>query len=85
MYEPITIDKIRREILLLQLGKLQAAELKISELKLALSGQSLAHTRVSLQTVTKTAVVDLFFIIFLILPDFILNYNCDFAYEMVQK
>ena len=40
-----------------QLGKLGGGGV---ELKLALSGRSLAHIRVSLQAVAKTAVVDLF-------------------------
>ena len=43
-----------------QLGKLWGAELKIAELKLALSGQNLAHIRALLQAVAKMAVVDLF-------------------------
>ena len=42
-----------------ELGKLQGAELKIAELKLALSGQSLAHTRASPGAVAKMAVVGL--------------------------
>ena len=41
-----------------QLGKLQGAELKIAEMKLALSGQSLGHISASLQAVAKTALVD---------------------------
>ena len=43
-----------------QLGKLWGAELKMTELKLALSEQSLAHIRASLQAVAKMAMVDVF-------------------------
>ena len=41
-----------------QLGKLWGAQLKIAKLKFALSGQSPANTRSSLQAVAKMAVVD---------------------------
>ena len=44
----------------IQLGKVWGTELKIAELKLGLSGHSLAHVRAFLQAVAKAAVVDLF-------------------------